>query len=276
MRSSAAVRSDFVQELNDDQTRADELDRCEETHWWYVALRDLLTRLVRSEQFGVPRDATVLDVGCGAGANLRLLGESLQPAYLGGFDVNEHCLAAASRKCPAADVYQSDLRQPEFRRSQYDLITCCDVLCAVGVEHCDAAFAELAERLTPQGRLILHLPAYPWLLGEHDAAVGNIERYRADAVASFLARARLVPELTSYRMCLAFPAVAAVRWLRRAKWLQRAKRRDVAATPWRSDLARSQRGGRWWGGLAALENAALCRGLRWPFGSSLVIVARRM
>lgn len=264
------MQSHLVQGVVSDADRADELDRCEESHWWYVGLRDLLTRVVRSPRFAVPRGGAVLDVGCGAGANLRLLARLLQPTYLGGFDVNEHCLAAARRKCPAADVYRADLRRPAFHHAQYDLVTCCDVLCAAGLDRCDVGLSQLAERMSPRGRAVFHLPAYPWLFGEHDVAVGNIERYRADVVRSALERAGWAIELLTYRQCLAFPAVAAARlWRRRG-----AAARSVVADP-QSDLPRSQRGGFWWRNLSAIENTALCRGFRWPFGTSLVVIARR-
>jgi len=261
------MQSLVVQSVVSDATRAEELDRCEESHWWYAGLRDLLTRLVQSPRFGVRLGGSVLDVGCGAGANLRLLGQLLQPSYLGGFDVNEHCLAAARRKCPQADVYQSDLRRPEFHRDEYDLITCCDVLCAAGLDRCGAGLSQLADRLSTQGRIIFHLPAYPWLFGEHDIAVGNIERHRADAVRSALAQAGLTPQFTTYRLCLSFPAIVAARFWRRS----RRSPAHVAAP--QSDLTRSQRFSCWWLSLATLENAILSRGRRWPCGASLVVVA---
>lgn len=260
------MQSHHLQSVVSDASRADELDRCEESHWWYAGLRDLLTRLVKSPQFGVRPGGAVLDVGCGAGANLRLLDRLLKPQYLGGFDLNEHCLAAARRKCPQADLYRADLRRPEFHRDEYDLITCCDVLCAAGLDRCDDGLAQLSERLSPRGRIVLHLPAYRWLYGEHDVAVGNIERYREDDVLTALARAGLAPQFTTYRLCLAFPAVCATRL-----WRRRAANSNVS--PPQSDLARSHRFGRWWLGLAALENALLSRGRRWPFGASLVVVA---
>lgn len=261
------MQPSFVQSVISDARRAEELDRCEESHWWYAGLRDLLTRLVRSPQFGIRPGGAVLDVGCGTGANLRLLNQLLHPQYLGGFDVNEHCLSAAGKKCPQADLYRADLRQPEFHRRRYDLITCNDVLCAAGLDDCRDGLSQLAERLSPEGRMLIHLPAYPWLYGEHDIAVGNIERYRAGPVAEALAGAGLVTQFSTYRLCLAFPAIMAARLWRRCY-----RNNGNVAAP-QSDLARSHGFGRWWLALASLENLILSRGRRWPFGASLVIVA---
>ena len=43
----------------------------EERHWWFVARRRILTRLLTS--LSLPCNAQILDAGCGTGGNLPML-----------------------------------------------------------------------------------------------------------------------------------------------------------------------------------------------------------
>ena len=110
------------------------MSRVEETHWWYRGLRDVITRCLREPRFQLPPSPHVLDAGCGTGQNLKILGELLQPAYLGGFDISEVGLGFARQKTPGADLYQSDLANPSLHVDELDLAVSLDVICLPGVE----------------------------------------------------------------------------------------------------------------------------------------------
>ena len=43
-------------------------------HWWFVARRQILETLIRRE-IRPPRDARILEIGCGTGHNLAMLGK---------------------------------------------------------------------------------------------------------------------------------------------------------------------------------------------------------
>ena len=46
----------------------------DERHWWYRARRKVLAELIRRE-VQPPANATILEIGCGTGHNLAMLGE---------------------------------------------------------------------------------------------------------------------------------------------------------------------------------------------------------
>ena len=72
---------------------------------------------------------------------------------------------------------------------QFDVVTLLDVL-----EHVqnDAAFlAWLTERLRPGGRLLISVPAWPFLFSRHDDALGHFRRYVPSRLAQMLGAASL-------------------------------------------------------------------------------------
>jgi SAM-dependent methyltransferase len=212
----------------------------------------------------------VLDAGCGTGENLGLLAELLAPSYLGGFDLSEEAVALARRKVPEADVYVSDLCDPEIRADALDLLVSLDVVCIPGVERSVPGLRRLVERLRPGGLFVLNLPAYDWLYSEHDVAVHTSERFTLDGVRGLLERLGLDAARASHRLCMLLPLVAATR----LPGARRARRKGAEA---RSQL----HGGA--GPLASAlflatlraENAWIARGGRLPFGSSVFAVGRK-
>jgi SAM-dependent methyltransferase len=244
------------------------MSRAEERHWWYLGLRELLAGVLARE-VRVPKPR-VLDAGCGTGANLRLLRDALAPAYLGGFDTEPEALRLAHAKVPEADLYRSDACAPELHVDALDLVLSIDVIYVPGSERARPGLLRLAERLARGGLLVLHLPAYRWLYSEHDAAVHGTQRFTAREVRALLAGLGLRVELLTYRLCLLFPLVVLAR-------LPRLARPGAVASAPRSELhdepdPRVNRAL-----LAALraENAAILRGARLPFGSSVLAVARK-
>lgn len=248
-----------------------EMDRLEDHHWWYVGLRDLVRRLLTSPLAGLPPGAHVLDAGCGTGANLRLLEDLLRPAYLGGFDVAEAAVARARARCPAADVYVSDICNPQVRGAPLDLVTSFDVLGITTWSAAATGLRALTRHLAPGGRLLLHLPAGRRPLGDHDCAVGNRDRFIMSRVCKAVRAWGLDLLLASYRMSLLWPAVVA-----RRVWQAAARRAFVDTAPPRSDLGATPRWMEpWLTRTLAWESAAICRGVRPLWGLSLIVLARR-
>jgi SAM-dependent methyltransferase len=246
------------------------MSRVEETHWWYRGLRDVITRCLREPRFQLPPSPHVLDAGCGTGQNLKILGELLQPAYLGGFDISEEGLGFARQKTPGADLYQSDLANPSLHVDELDLAVSLDVICLPGVERARAGLECVAAALRPGGLFMLNLPAYDWLYSEHDAAVHTTERYTARRVRTLLNSLGLRVELLSYRLFFLLPVVV----LKRLPSLIRARPDPGKA---RSDLHAMPGGFTNRTLLAVLkaENQLIARGSRLPWGSSVFAIGRK-
>ncbi|HUG90332.1 MAG TPA: class I SAM-dependent methyltransferase [Planctomycetaceae bacterium] len=240
----------------------------EAAHWWFLGLRDLLSRVLAASGLTQRPDVRVLDAGCGTGANLRLAGDLLKPSYLGGFDYSPVALELCREKAPEADLYQSDLCEPELREAEYDLILSCDVLPMTGLDAARNGLGRLAERLRPGGLFVINVAAYNWLYSAHDVATGSSERFTARQIGRLLEDMGLDRWLLTYRLCLLFPAIVLAR-------LPSMIRRPSPASA-RSDLSWPPAFvNRCLASVVRSENAAIIKGVRLPWGSSVFAVGRR-
>lgn len=227
--------------------------------WWYQALHaDLHDALVALD---LPRDAVLLDAGCGTGGLLRGL-ERLAPGWsLVGVEREPVALVPARRKTHAALVRGSIDALP-FPSESFHAIVSADVVYHDGVDE-PAALAELWRCLRPGGRLLLNLPAYEWMRSAHDAHVHGARRYRASGLRRRLAAAGFVDLRVGYRNSLLFPLMAA----HRLTSGRRAVASDVRPLPpWLDQLLRAVTRG---------ERALRRASLRLPFGGSVFAVAAR-
>jgi SAM-dependent methyltransferase len=241
----------------------------EARHWWYQGLRDVIGRTLAHPELALPEAPAILDAGCGTGATLRFLAARFTPSYLGGFDHSAEAIALAQAKAPEADLYVSDLCNPEIRADALDLVLSLDVVCVTGTEAARPGLRRLAERLRPGGLMLLHLPAYDWLFSEHDVAVHTQERFTLGKTTTLLRALGLLPVRASYRMTALFPALV----LSRLGTIGRPP--DLAQA--RSDLHREPSAitNTVLGRILSGESRLVARGVRLPFGSSVFAIGRK-
>lgn len=202
----------------------------EDHFWWYRGLHRLVLDRIADAFPEPPRD--VLDAGCGTGGMLRKLAERYPSARLRGIDFSPHAVAFASGRTsmhaatrgndalsthPRADLElaRASVSAVPFPDASFDLVVSLDVLYHAGVEDDVAAMAELTRVLRPGGTLLLNLPAFESLRSSHDRAIHTARRYRKADLVDRLRRAGLEPFRVHYWNGFLFPALAAVRWLRR-------------------------------------------------------------
>ena len=143
-----------------------------------------------------------------------------------------------------------------------------DVISDAGVEIEAAALDELYRALKPGGRLLLNLPAFTALAGEHDVAVRTARRYTTKEARALVEAHGFHVERCSYWNMTLTPAVWLVRRLSRRKPLD-ATTAHSDITPPVAPVNRALLG------IARLERRLLRRVPRLPFGSSLLILARK-
>lgn len=113
------------------------------------------------QQLDLPRDARVLDAGCGRGLVLFWLATRHPHYHLRGIELNPVTVArnrAVAQKMglDSLTFEQGDLLEARIGRATYDLIVSIDVLEHIADDVC--VLRNLRSALKPDGTLLLHLP----------------------------------------------------------------------------------------------------------------------
>ncbi len=183
----------------------DRMAEIDSEHWWFSARRKIVSALI-ARQVPLRPNPTILEVGAGTGSNLTML------QALGHVDAIEPDAAArelASRRGGIAVGGGLLPDQVELADGRYDLIVLLDVL-----EHIDddvGSLRVLRRKLAPGGRMVLTVPAAPWLWSAHDVAHHHKRRYTSATLRAAFAAAGFRVRHMSHFNTLLYPLVAAAR-----------------------------------------------------------------
>lgn len=232
----------------------------EEHHWWYRGRRAVLEAVL--DGLSLPASLRILDAGCGSGRNMVALAAR---GRVTGVEPASASLQVA-RERGVGDVVPGSLDEPlPFADGAFDLAVALDVLEHVADD--EAALRELARVIAPGGRLLVTVPQYGWLWGEHDVLAHHHRRYTRALLLGRASAAGLGRERVTAFNATLLPAIAAVRLA------QRARRRAQPG----SDLDRTPQGlvNSALERVIRAEAALIRRGRDLPAGVSLLAVLRR-
>jgi SAM-dependent methyltransferase len=188
----------------------DRMAELDATHWWYRGRRDILATLIE-RSVPLPAEARILEVGCGTGHNLTMLQRF---GRVDATEIDGFARVIASRRLGHAVV---DAALPALKAvpdRSYDLVAILDVL--EHVEEDRASLVSMAAKLRPGGRILLTVPAHPWMWSAHDEVNHHKRRYTKKSFRAAVADAGLKLELLTYFNSLLFPVAAAARLASRA------------------------------------------------------------
>jgi len=174
-------------------------------HWWYVARRDILRDLIK-RRIAPPKDARILEIGCGTGHNLAMLAEF---GRVEGLEMDSASREIANVRFGGK---VGDARLPELAGvpdETFDLIALLDVL--EHVEDDVAALRGMARRLKPGGRILITVPQHQWMWSGHDVANHHFRRYGKAQLRTAIEQAGLTLEFLGHFNSLLFPLAAANR-----------------------------------------------------------------
>lgn len=178
----------------------------EARHWWFAGRRANLTAILAT--LSLPNHARILEIGAGTGGNLDMLArfgtvtalEMDAPARALAYEKTGGHYRILAGSCP------DDL---PFAEETFDLICLLDSL-----EHIEADAATLrAVRalLTPSGKVIVTVPAHPWLWSAHDVFLHHKRRYRRDGLRALCEATGFTVRRLSYFNFFLFPLAVAAR-----------------------------------------------------------------
>jgi SAM-dependent methyltransferase len=232
----------------------------EGTHWWFAGRRRIIAAFVEEICRKLNQDEIrILDVGCGTGANLELLGKYGKAE---GVDVS----LAALDFCRArglANVRQGEAEKLPYEDGSFDLVTALDV-----VEHLDddvAGLREMRRVLRPGGRALLFVPAFMFLWGVQDDVSHHRRRYTLPGLRRVLREAGYEVERASYANISFFAPILLGRMLMRATGLRPASENNINVSALNGVLGR----------ILGAEGSLLRR-MNLPFGVSALCIARRV
>jgi SAM-dependent methyltransferase len=181
----------------------------EDKHWWFVARRQILQKVIC--RLSLPKDAQILEAGCGTGGNLEMLSRYGQVSAM---ELDEIACQLANKR-QVTQVKPGSLPDNIPFLWDYDLILILDV-----IEHLDndlLALEALYYKLKPGGYLLVTVPAYMFLWSEHDEINHHKRRYRLKALKKVVKKAGYEVDYGSYFNTFLFPLVAIVRILAKLK-----------------------------------------------------------
>ncbi len=182
----------------------------EDSHWWYVALHELIASIVAAES-RTEEPLQILDAGCGTGRLCQLLQRF---GAVQGCDLAEEALECC-RQRGLAGIFKADLNEADFHPAYYDVITSIDTLYHLAIKDESAILEKFHAALKPGGILILNLVAHEFLRSSHDVAVHTRRRYTRREVVTMLQRAGFRVERATYRLGFLFVPIAFYRLLKK-------------------------------------------------------------
>jgi SAM-dependent methyltransferase len=234
----------------------------EEVHWWHRGLQSLVLSLLDRYLPRSHRRPSILDAGCGTGGMSSAM-ERL--ATVTGLDLFpqalEFCRTRGLERLVAGTV-----EAVPFAEASFDAVVSLDVLYHAAVTDDQSAVHELVRVLRPGGVLIVNLPAYNWLRGEHDLVVQTARRYTRRRVRELFHAAGLSPVWLSHWNGLLLPLAVSVRMAQRFAARHREPQSDIG--PVHPVLNRALMG------VLAMERR-LIGVARLPFGLSVLAVGIR-
>lgn len=177
----------------------------EASHWWFVARKNIIRQILSSLK--LPQSAEILEIGCGTGGNIPMLSAF---GHVTAFDKSPEAEKSVKEQY-AVPMLRGSFPEDEnlLSNGRFDLIVLLDVL-----EHLKddlEALGAIKRLLKPNGKLVLTVPAYSWLWGEHDIICQHYRRYSKKQMEQRLKKSGLAIQKISYFNTILFPIIAGVR-----------------------------------------------------------------
>src|SRR6266849_4250259 len=210
--------------MRDQEYRA--MFELEERLWWYEGMREVTANIL-GPVLMEKKDRRALDLGCGTGYSLAWLRDRLKIGDVYGIDLSPHA-AAFWRARGLRTVALASVDKLPFGECEFDLATCFDVIYQLSDERASAAVLEIHRVLKPGALLFIREPAYQWMRGGHDVAVGTHRRYTLTDLRRLLRAHGFKLRRSTYANTLLFWAAAPHRLLSK---LRGSTQSDVKPVP---------------------------------------------
>lgn len=234
------------------------LQNNESKYFWFRSRSELIVMVIKKYFKNVKK---IYDMGCGTGYILSVLEKEFKEAELYGSDIFIEALMLAQKKLSentnlmVIDAYM----MPFF--NEFDLILSCDVL-----EHLsrdEDVLKKLYKAAKPGGGLIITVPQHMWLWSKSDDDAGHVRRYSKDELQNKITRSGWnILDCTSF-ISLLLPAIMVSRLINKSNNRQE---KEFLISPWLNNIFYQ---------ITSFERKLIKAGIKFPFGSSLIFIAKK-
>jgi SAM-dependent methyltransferase len=236
------------------------LSQMEAGNFWFRSRNRLITWALRRY---FPGAENLLEIGCGTGFVLSGIRNARPELNLSGSEIFSAGLNFAAQRLPGVELFQMDARRIPFR-DEFDVIGAFDVI--EHIEEDDQVLSQMHRATRKQGGILLTVPHHPFLWSQSDDYARHVRRYKAQELRRKVARAGFkVVRLSSF-VSLLMPLLVASRFKRRIV--------DAEFDP----MDEFDIGSFWNASLEKIldaERTFIRAGLSFPFGGSMLLIARR-
>ena len=228
--------------------------KLESSHWWFLSRRKYVTQLLEN----VPKDATILDIGCSSGhllMDMEATGRSKDNLW--GIDISPEGIALCQEFC-YTNTQVMDAQNISLS-TQFDVLIASD--CLEHLEQDEKALKNWYSLLKPGGKLLVFVPAFMSLWSGHDVVNMHYRRYTRAELKTKLKAEGFMIKKASYWNFLLFTPVWLIRKLKKEKDLPSG---DLSMPPAPVNAALKV--------LISIENTLL-RFLSFPVGVSVFCIA---
>ena len=238
--------------------------KSEKNHWWFKSRRAILRNIL--DIIGDSNQRSLLEVGCGTGGNLRFLFNNFQK--LAGLDIDEGAIKLARQESSEITYIQGDANYLDNLQSNYDIIAFLDVLYHKNIKKVSDVIKQAYDKLNPNGYLLISEPAFNILKGQHSKNVKSKRRFKIKDFNSMIINSGFKEiKFASYWGMVLFVIIFLKRrildHILGEKILSEGT--DIIQIPIIDDLLYK----------VTTAEMLLMRGRKIPFGSSVVILARK-
>jgi SAM-dependent methyltransferase len=190
----------------------------EQNHWWFSARRRIL-EAVMTRALPTTGSSLLLEVGTGTGAMGHIFSRF---GHFVGLDNN--WLALEQARAKVEHLVGGRVEELPFRPSSMDAVCAYDIL--EHVEDDRGALRELRRVVKAEGKLLVTVPAFPFLWTEHDEVNHHRRRYTKASLGRALEDSGWRIERLTYFNTILFPAIAGARLMLRQRSSGRPPRSD--------------------------------------------------
>jgi len=235
------------------------LGRVEREHWYYAGKRELVRRWI-GRTAGISRESLLLDCGAGTGLFAALMRADCRVRVL---DDHAESLAILRTRFGPDEIVEGSATKIPLPAASVDCVTALDVLEHIADDR--GAVGEIRRVLRPGGHVVVTVPAMMALWSDWDVALHHHRRYARQELQALFPSGDWEILHLNYTNVAVFPAVWLVRrWQRWRHPGTSGRAEDMVPPAWLNRLLQT-----------VFVQLGLVRGIRFPFGVSLLLVARK-